>query len=141
MGLTSDCLKYVHCLVLVEPIVGIGWTFGPQSLYRDFENIQSLGSFHAVVNRFFEWRGELRGGLATIKHSGHLFDGQLVSFSTRSVGNWNFTNQQGFYNISIGEKEIENAEGPLHVVGGKVDAHGMASIRDPGSSKTFEPTR
>lgn len=129
MGLTPDCRSYVGRTVLIAPFYGWGWDFGSQARYTSYDDVDRAGPFHAVITRFFEWEGELRGGIGTVQERGHALDGLRVAFSTRHVGEWNFTSQPGQYNVTVGAEELETAEGWLHA-GGSGTMQGYASIRD-----------
>jgi hypothetical protein len=107
----------------------MGWAFCPESAFDSYDDIERAGTFHAVISRLFEQSGELSGGIAIIREPGHSMDGALVGFSTRHVGEWNFTSRAGQFNVSIGEKEVRDPGGGLHAVG-RPDLQGFASIRD-----------
>jgi hypothetical protein len=82
-----------------------------------YDDVARAGPFHVVITRLFEWDGELRGGMATIQERDHELDGLRVAFSTRHVGEWNFTSRPGLYNVTVGAEEIETADGWLHAGG------------------------
>lgn len=66
--------------------------------------------FQARLLRFFEWRGNRRGGIAKVEQSGHACDGMWVLFATRHVGIFNFTDCIEHYNVALLTREPEEPE-------------------------------
>jgi hypothetical protein len=61
--------------------------------------------FSAHLLRFFEWRGNRRGGIAKVEEKGHVCDGLWVLFATRHVGVFDFTERITHYNVALLEVE------------------------------------
>jgi hypothetical protein len=83
--------------------------------------------FHARLAEFFEHDGELRGATAIIDEPGHRYDGFHVVFSTRHVGEFDFSARVGHYNIEVGP-DVHPGAWP-HVAG-RPALMGFAEIRD-----------
>lgn len=128
MGLTQQCKAYVGRCVFVRPIYGWGWcrtdAGAPQLTYHE---AAGPPPFHARIASFFEYDGELRGAAAVIDEPGHSLHGFHTVFSTRHVGEFDFTARVGHYNIEIGP-DIRPDSWP-HVVGSPALA-GFAEILD-----------
>ena len=128
MGLTQDCRSFIGHQLLCEPIYGYGWNQQIPDAGGNYPTIEVPWPFHMTVDRLFEVVTELRGGLGTIREPGHPLDSYRISFSTRHVGEWDFTSQVADYNLQIGVMERASDEGWLFAVGGP-SLVGFGSIR------------
>lgn len=128
MGLTEECRRYVGRRVLVRPFYGYGWSrVDPGAPRLSYEEAAGPPPFHARLIEFFEDDGELRGAIAIVDEPGHRYHGLHTVFSTRHVGEFDFTARVGHYNVEIGP-EIRVAAWP-HVAGSPA-LMGFAEIRD-----------
>ena len=122
MGLTKECLGLVSRQVVVTPQYGYGWVFGPQSPFKNYEEIEVLGPFRIRIKELFRNREGISGGAGLIEAPEIKIHGALLVFSPRHVGDWDFTSRVGSYNISLGS-QLE--EGP----NGAVGASGFPAIQ------------
>jgi hypothetical protein len=128
MGLAEECRRYVGRRVLIRPFYGYGWSrFDPGAPRLSYEEAAGPAPFHARLSELFEYDGELRGGIAIIDEPGHLYHGFHTVFSTRHVGEFDFTARLGHYNVEIGPS-IHVTAWP-HAAGSPA-LMGFAEIRD-----------
>ncbi len=128
MGLSEACRRYIGHRVLISPFYGYGWSrLDPDAPRLSYEEMAGPPSFHARLAEFFEHDGELRGATAIIDEPGHRYHGCHTVFSTRHVGEFDFTTRVGHYNIEIGPSIHEGAW--PHVAGSPA-LMGFAEIRD-----------
>lgn len=82
---------------------GYGWCrTDPGAPPLSYEEATGPAPFHVRIASFFSHDGELRGAAAIIDEPGHSLHGFHTVFSTRHVGEFDFTERAGHYNIEIG---------------------------------------
>jgi hypothetical protein len=128
VGLTSECLQYVGKLVVARPVYGWGWSFGADSPFSDYGQIDAIGDFHVRVSEFCWLDGEMRGAIGLIEELDCAIDGSLIEFATRHAGEWNFTSKPAHYNISIGSHLVRHDSGAVSATGAP-SLNGFAEIR------------
>jgi hypothetical protein len=128
VGLTQDCRSLIGSRVLCEPGYGYGWNQQIPDGAGQYPAIDVPKPFHMTIDRFFEVGDELRGGIGTIREPGHPLDLCRVSFSTRHVGEWDFSRHLAQYNLQVGAEERASQSGWLFAVGGP-SLVGFGSIR------------
>jgi hypothetical protein len=132
MGLTEECRRYIGHRVLITPFYGYGWSrLDPGAPRLSDEEVEGPPPFHARLSELFTYEGELRGATAIIDEPGHRYHGFHTVFSTRHVGEFDFTARVGHYNIEIGPS-IHTAAWP-HVEGSPA-LMGFAEIRDDAAA-------
>lgn len=128
MGLMAECLDYTGKLVTVKPVYGWGWAYGPGSPFCDYDQVEALGAFRVRVHDFYRINGELRGVTGVVEEPGCPIHGALIEFSTRHVGEWNFTSTPGHYNVSIGSSFVEHPSGQVSAIGAP-SLQGFAEVK------------
>ena len=104
IGLDDTCEDFVEKLLKVNPVYGWGWG-------GNKEEPVPPPPFEIVLDRLWWMDGKRRGGVGTIRTSGHRYDGWVVIFSTRHVGEFNFSDKVGHYNITITNCKIIEKDG------------------------------
>jgi hypothetical protein len=128
MGLMAECLEYVGRLVIVTPFYGWGWAFGPDSPFSDYDQVEALGPFRVRLKEFYRVGGELRGATGVIEEPDCPLNGALNEFSTRHVGDWNFSSRLADYNVSIGSRFVQHHSGQKSATG-TPSLQGFAEIK------------
>jgi hypothetical protein len=107
MSLDKSCIeKYSGRRVYVKTQAGWGWT----RLERDAPRLsykESAGppSFYNRIERFFYYKGQLRGAIAKVEQPEHLYNGFWTVFYTRHLGLHDFVANLCSYIILIGPDE------------------------------------
>lgn len=66
---------------------GWGWFRADEGApWLDYEDVLKAGPFNARLTSLWEWRDELRGGIARVEHDGHPYDKYWVVFWTMTAG-------------------------------------------------------
>lgn len=103
MGLDESCKPYLGSLVAVKPVYGWGWSrLDAPEIPVPAEVNGVPRSFHCRIKGFFYFQHELRGAIGTIVEPQHLYDGLWSVFSTRWVGNYDFTDNLPYCDLQIG---------------------------------------
>lgn len=115
MALTIDPNDFVNKLLLVIPNYGWGWCRldkpDPQPI--EYREINDAGAFSARAMWFFHSQGELKGFCGLIEQDRHLLNALWIVCSTRSIGNFNFSDKPClFYDFEIGPNEPKDQERP-----------------------------
>jgi len=92
-GLSSSAEAALGQLLFFKTEPGHGWIGTP--------NYDPPEPFVARLERFFEWRGNRRGGVARVEQPEHPCDGMWVIFATRHVGIFDFEKLIEHYNVAI----------------------------------------
>jgi hypothetical protein len=132
VGLSSECRAYLGSQVLVEPVFGYGWRQQVPDSSGRYSEVEVPQPFHLIIDRFFDFKGELMGGLGTVVEPGHALDGLRVSFSARYQGAWDFLSRQSHYNLAVGSTERTTDNGWVLAVGLPA-LTGFGVIRDDAS--------
>jgi hypothetical protein len=92
--LSDSALSLIGELLIFKTEWGWGWlgTAGTDEPPEPF-----LGR----LQRFFQWRGNRRGGIAQVEQPLHPCHGMWVLFATRHVGVFDFDGQTEHYNVAI----------------------------------------
>jgi len=121
MGMKEECKNYKT--VVVEPIYGWGWIFTdtkdlsylnseerkiPFSHFdeRLARKVKAISydvpkAFSCEIDSFFYFKNELRGSVGKITEKDHEFTDYWTVFSTRNVGEYDFTDNPARYHIDI----------------------------------------
>ena len=103
-GLDDSVLESIGDVLLVNTAYGYGWAKAGES------DPEPLPDFHIQIDSFWHLDGTRRGGVAKVVEPDHPADGMWVVFSTRHVASYNFSDKVGFYNLDIGDGELEPTE-------------------------------
>ncbi len=120
MGLEENCKTYLGKLVVAKPEYGWGWT------RLDAPEIPVPAQVNGVpfpflcrIERFFDFRGELRGFVGRVEQVEHIYDNLFVVIYTRIVGTFNFTDNLPHCDIQLGADE-PSGEFPEFVSGSPI---------------------
>lgn len=106
MGLYDSVLKFIGRDVHVHPVYGWGWC-------QQGKPYPVPNPFAMKITSFWEIEGERRGGIGRVEAATHELSGRWVTFSTRTVGMFDFEDHSGgSFNISTNPHEpVSNVEG------------------------------
>jgi hypothetical protein len=107
MGLDETCRTFLGRLVVFKPEYGWGWTRldAPEIPVPTQVNGVPF-PFQCRIERFFDFRGELRGFIGRVEQAEHIYDGLQVVVSTRVVGTFDFTDALPRCDIQLGVQEF-----------------------------------
>jgi len=99
--LDDSVLSHLGQEVCARPIYGWGWTEG-EGNRTALTCVEVPPVFHFIVESFFDWNSERRGGIGQIHQPEHPHDGKWLLFYTRVRGVYNFDSVIADYNFHIG---------------------------------------
>ncbi len=106
MGLEETCKTYLGELVAAKPEYGWGWTRLDAPEIPVPNQINGVPfPFHCRIEKFFYFRGELRGFVGRVEQPEHIYAGFFVVVYTRIVGTFNFTDNLPHCDIQLGADE------------------------------------
>lgn len=123
---------YIGKLVLLTPGYGWGWRRADdEQATLDFEPILQAGSCHMRVQRFFSWRGEVRGLVCRVEQSGHIFDDLYVVCGEMLAGEHDFVyNLCHRYDLEIGPNDPGSTDDWPRIVDGEPNYCGYGIVAE-----------
>ncbi len=104
--LDASCIAYTGKMLFVQVHHGWGWQGAfSESEIEAYKPVEAPPDFHLRVGYFFHWQNVLRGAVARIEDSSHVYDGYWIVFYTRPQGTYNFTDNLTNYTLEIGRDE------------------------------------
>lgn len=128
--LVPDTWRLLDQLLEIRPVYGWGWSRMDVRKPLDFYDIDAAGPLRARLTRLWEWRDELRGGIARVEHPGHPYNGYWVVFWTMSVGTWELSGgPPPRIDVDIGPDEPQFTDDWPSIDTGTPRIRGYVSIR------------
>lgn len=126
--LVESCLSFLGAEVCVRPNYGWGWRRDGVSLGpADYETIYDA-DFDVRIDRFFHFKGELRGIVGIVTTSTHAFSGLHVIAAEMLTGEHDFTDRLcRRYDLTLGPRTPTSEEWP-HIEGpGILEGYGAVA--------------
>ena len=103
MGLEENCKTHLGKLIAAKPEYGWGWSRLDAPEIPVQAQINGVPfPFQCRIERFFDFRGELRGFVGRVEQTEHIYDDLFVVIYTRIVGTFNFTDNLPHCDIQLG---------------------------------------
>jgi len=98
--LDDSVLSFLGQEVCARPVYGWGWADGEDGRENTCP-VEVPPVLRFIVETFFDWNGERRGGIGRISEGDHPYHNKWVLFYTRVVGTFDFAD----YNLHIGANQ------------------------------------